>query len=416
LEGALKDHHINTLWLSAPLFNRLMQQNIRLFAPLQYLLVGGDTLTPGHINAVKDEYPGLKIINGYGPTENTTFSTTYLIEETFEQDIPIGRPISNSTAYIVDKSNHLQPIGVWGELLVGGDGVSPGYLNNPELTNSKFQAPNYKQIPNPKSQITNKSEKTGNFPLHSSFIIHHSSFFYRTGDLARWLPGGVIEFKGRMDRQVKIRGFRIELGEIEKRLCGHKQVKEAVVIDRSDRGEKYLCAYVVPLPDAAPAARELKSYLSRCLPGYMIPSYFIPLAQIPLTPNGKIDRKSLPTPTGEIDTGVAYTPARSKEEMLIRDIWQEVLQLDRVGIHDNFFDLGGNSLKVIAVGHKLKQAFNRDIPVVILFRYPSISALAEYLSREQGAEEEKPKLRVKERARGKNRQKNLKARRRQSNE
>ncbi|HLP46107.1 MAG TPA: amino acid adenylation domain-containing protein, partial [Candidatus Kapabacteria bacterium] len=189
LAEILKDYCINTLWLSAPLFNQLTEENIKLFAPLGYLLVGGDRLSPGHINRVKSRFPHLKIINGYGPTENTTFSTTYLIEKEFAQNIPIGKPISNSTAYIIDKNDRLQPVGICGELRVGGDGVALGYINNPELTAERFDK-------------------------YRSYGTHTTDINYKTGDLARWLPDGNIEFLGRIDNQVKIRGYRIELGEI----------------------------------------------------------------------------------------------------------------------------------------------------------------------------------------------------------
>ncbi|HLP60851.1 MAG TPA: amino acid adenylation domain-containing protein, partial [Candidatus Deferrimicrobium sp.] len=218
LAKELINHCINTLWLSAPLFNQLLQQDSELFAPLSYLLVGGDSLSPGHINRAKRQFPALKIINGYGPTENTTFSTTYLIEKEFERNIPIGRPIANSTAYIYDiydsydKCLRLAPIGAVGELVVGGDGVARGYLNNPELTAAKFKHDLW-------DYRDNQDEK--NKRLARSI--------YKTGDLARWLLDGNIEFLGRSDQQIKIRGFRVEPGEIENRLANYPGIKEAVV-------------------------------------------------------------------------------------------------------------------------------------------------------------------------------------------
>jgi amino acid adenylation domain-containing protein len=374
LGEALKDHQVNTLWLSAPLFNQLMQQNIEL-----------------RINRVKQRFPGLKIINGYGPTENTTFSTTHLIEKEYEGSIPIGRPIANSTAYIVDKQGQLQPVGVWGELVVGGDGVSMGYLNSPELTNSKFQITNYKQIPNCKLQITNKGEKeTGleNSPLRFSASQLLSFSLYRTGDLARWLPSGTIEFKGRIDRQVKIRGFRIELEEIENQLLKHPQVKEAVVTDGENEGEKYLCAYVVPheahgawSTEHAEGGPALKEFLSQTLPAYMIPSFFIPIDKIPLNPNGKIDRKSLPEPgIMKPDTGVAYTAPRDALEKQLAEIWAEVLDIGAaVGIDDNFFDLGGHSLNATTLAARMHKAFHVKIPLVEFFVRGCIREVAQYI-------------------------------------
>ncbi|MCX6579231.1 MAG: amino acid adenylation domain-containing protein [Candidatus Aminicenantes bacterium] len=356
LAGALASHRINTLWLSAPLFNQLMQENIELFAPLRYLLVGGDVLSPGHINRVKSRFPGLKIINGYGPTENTTFSTTYLIEKEFEYNIPIGRPIANSTAYIYDKYNRLTPIGAAGELVVGGDGVACGYLNNPELTAEKFN----------RSYRTNKT-----------YIC------YKTGDLARWLPNGTIQFQGRVDQQVKIRGFRIELGEIENRLLKHKDIKEAVVIDRDLKGEKTLCAYFVPV-NAGPKentadSTELREFLAQVLPDYMIPTFFVRLEKIPLTPNGKVNRSALPEPG--IQAGDHYiAPGNPLEEELV-EIWAGVLGVEKtcISVDVNLFELGANSLKIITVNNRLREHFNRDIPAAAMFRYSTIRMLAQYL-------------------------------------
>jgi amino acid adenylation domain-containing protein len=398
LADALKEYDINTLWLSAPLFNQLMQQNIELFSPLRYLLVGGDVLSPPHINRVKRKFPGLNIINGYGPTENTTFSTTYLIAKEFEQTIPIGSPIANSTAYIVDSHNQLQPIGVWGELIVGGDGVSCGYLNSPEMTAEKFDQDfqDYQDDQDKKQKRTVKLkhtpkgiEKVEDFH-HSSFFTHHSAL-YRTGDLARWLGDGTIEFKGRMDQQVKIRGFRIELGEIENQLLKHEKIKEALVVDRQNQNqkEKYLCAYIVPISNPTPGAAELREHLSTGLPDYMIPSFFVPIDKIPLTPNGKIDKKSLPEPgAGDIDTDRAgkYIAPRDAIEKELVEIWAEVLNIERkhalhasIGIDDNFFDLGGHSLKASVMASSIHKAFNVKVPMKEFFERGCIRELAQYI-------------------------------------
>ncbi len=352
LGDVLKGHCINTLWLSAPLFNQLLQQGSELFAPLSYLLVGGDVLSPEHINRVRHRFPLLKIINGYGPTENTTFSTTYLIDKEFEQSIPIGRPIANSTAYIYDKNYQVSPIGIWGELVLGGDGIACGYLNNPELTSEKFIMPSATRNPFEKEFL--------DFP---KLFFNHYSPLYKTGDLARWLPGGTIAFKGRIDQQVKIRGFRIELGEIESQLLKHDQVKEAVVIDRKTGDEKYLCAYIVPLANPAPSVAELKMYLSRTLPDYMIPSFFVFLERIPLNPNGKIDRKTLQEP--KVDAAaMEYTAPRDAVENTMAEIWAEVLKpKSRIGIDDNFFDLGGHSLNATLLTSRIHKVFNVKIPL-----------------------------------------------------
>jgi amino acid adenylation domain-containing protein len=367
LAGALEVNRINTLWLSSPLFNQLVQQSIALFSPLRYLLVGGDVLYPIHINRVKHRFPGLKIINGYGPTENTTFSTTYLIEEAFEQNIPIGSPIANSTAYIVNSHNQLQPIGVWGELIVGGDGVSCGYLNSPEMTADRFKE---------KKKGTGKySDK---YSDKYSFLTHpltHSPI-YKTGDLARWLPDGNIEFSGRIDQQVKVRGFRVELGEIEDCLLKWDEIKEAVVIAVPDeKGDKSLCAYIVSESDI-PVSR-LRDYLSNQLPGYMIPSYFTWLEKIPLNPNGKIDRKALPAPEARVTE--AYAAPRNEVEEKLAEIWSSVLGVKKetIGIDSNFFELGGHSLKATILVSRIHEAFNVKLPLTRVFQSPVIRRLGE---------------------------------------
>ncbi|HLP61975.1 MAG TPA: amino acid adenylation domain-containing protein, partial [Candidatus Deferrimicrobium sp.] len=357
LGEALRNYRINTLWLSVSLFNRLVQQDIAIFAPLSYLLVGGDVLSPDPINRVKQNFPGLKIINGYGPTENTTFSTTYIIENEFEQNIPIGRPIANSTAYIYDKNKGLAPIGVVGELYVGGDGVARGYLNNPELTVEKF----------------NKSFAG----VQGGLFQKPSPVLYKTGDLARWLADGTIEFKGRIDLQVKIRGFRIEIGEIETRLRAHEEIKDAIVVVKEEiQGDKYLCAYVVT---GSAGELRLREYLARMLPGYMIPAYFIQLEKIPLTVNGKVDRKALPEPV--FKTGMGYIAPQNEIEEILAGIWSGILGIEKetIGIDDNFFELGGHSLKATAVTSNIQKALEVNVPLTEVFKNPTIKELSKYI-------------------------------------
>ncbi|HCQ89689.1 MAG TPA: non-ribosomal peptide synthetase, partial [Clostridium sp.] len=246
LEEFVIKNSITILWLTSELFNQIAEENINIFKELRYLLVGGDVLSPKYISLARKECRNLKIINGYGPTENTTFSTTYLIKKEYSSNISIGKPITNSKVYIVDKNYKLSPIGVYGELCVSGDGLARGYLNRPELTAEKF-------VDNP---------------------FEFGTKMYRTGDLARWLPDGNIEFLGRIDNQVKIRGFRIELGEIENRLLQHEGVKEAVVLVNENKdSEKYICAYVISGKNLEEL--DLKNYLKEMLPEYMIPAYFV---------------------------------------------------------------------------------------------------------------------------------------------
>ncbi|MEE4571141.1 amino acid adenylation domain-containing protein, partial [Paenibacillus polymyxa] len=298
LNEAVRSHGITTMFLTTPLFNQLSQQNLALFEGVRELLVGGDVMSVPHMNRVLEAHPSLRISNIYGPTENTTFSTVHAITGVQSESVPIGRPIHNSTAYVVDRSMRLQPVGVWGELLVGGDGVARGYRNRPDLTSEKF--------------------------IDSPF--RSGERCYRTGDMVRLNADGSLEYKGRIDAQVKIRGYRIELGEVETQLLKLEAVREAVVIAREDeQGQKQLCAYVVA--DEEVVASELRSALSQKLPGYMIPSYVIQLEQMPLTPNGKIDRKALPAPEGSLQSGADYVAPRTWVEVKLAQIWQDVLGL-----------------------------------------------------------------------------------------
>ena len=372
LGEALIAFKVNTLWLSSPLFNRLMQQNIELFAPLNYLLVGGDVLSPANIDRVRQTFPGLKIINGYGPTENTTFSTTYLIDRTFELNIPIGSPINNSTAYIVNKNDHLQPVGVWGELCVGGDGISCGYLNSPEMTAKKFdqdfQDDQDDQDEKEKKKVIHKNPLT-------SLPLYPSTSLYRTGDLARWIADGDIEFLGRKDFQVKIRGYRVELGEIESQLQKCPLINDAVVIaNENANGDKYLCAYFTSGQEVE--ITDVRTYLDRELPDYMIPTSFMPLDTFPLTVNGKIDRKALPEP--EIKKSEEYIAPSGEIEEALAGIWAEVLGIEKdvLGIDANFFEWGGHSLYAARLISEIHKTFNCKVPLRAIFSFPTIRLLA----------------------------------------
>ncbi|URZ00318.1 non-ribosomal peptide synthetase [Clostridium felsineum] len=350
LKKILYKYNITTLWLTSALFTQLSIADAEIFKPINNLLVGGDALSPKHINLVRKNNKGLKIINGYGPTENTTFSTTFLIEKYYKDSIPIGKPISNSTAYILSKNGEICPIGVVGELCVGGEGVARGYLNRDELTQKKF-------VDNP-------------------FLIGKK--MYRTGDLARWISDGNIEFCGRIDNQVKIRGFRIELGEIEKNLLADSRIKEAIVIDRKDKfGDKFLCAYLVT--DKKLDIKDIKCALKKKLPGYMIPTYFVQLDKFKLTNNGKIDKRSLPDPNIYVDTNREYEAPRNKIESKLVEIWQQVLMINNIGINDNFFELGGNSLKSIILMNNINKTLGTNLSVTDVFDNVCIADLAKII-------------------------------------
>jgi len=310
----------------------MVDEKIDTLKPLRQLLAGGDVLSVPHVYKFLQTLGNCQLINGYGPTENTTFTCCYQIptSNSLDVSVPIGKPIANTQIYILDR--HLQPvpIGVPGELCIGGDGLARGYLNRPDLTQEKF-------IPNP-------------------FSPEPNSRLYKTGDLARYLPDGNIEFLGRIDNQVKIRGFRIELSEIEVVLTQHPQVRDAVVIAREDEtGIKRLAAYVVS-EGQQPSSSELRSFLLEKLPDYMIPASFTVLDTLPITPNGKVDRRALPVPEIEFNDSTDFVSPRTSAEKALREIWQDVLRLKKVSIHDNFFELGGDSIMGIQIIARAKQA------------------------------------------------------------
>ena len=316
---------------------------------LKTVTLGGEKITESILIESKKSNPECEIINEYGPTENTIVSTI-MRDVRIDKQITIGKPISNTRIYIVDKNNKLQAVGVPGELCISGNGLARGYLNRPELTKEKF-------VQNP---------------------YEPGERMYKTGDLARWLPDGNIEFIGRIDHQVKIRGFRIELGEIESQLLKHEEIKEAVVIDREDKeGNKYLCAYIVSNKEMT--VIELREHLSKELPDYMVPAYFMQLEKIPLTSNGKIDRKALPEPDGDINTGVEYVAPRNEIEEKIVKVWSEVLGVEKIGIDDNFFALGGHSLKAIQVVSMIHKDLNAELSISELFNKPTIRQVGEYI-------------------------------------
>jgi hypothetical protein len=307
-------------------------------------------------------------------------------------NIPIGKPISNTTIYILDK--HLKPvlIGVTGEIYIGGTGVARGYLNNPELTAEKFDHDLWDYL-----DYRDEEQKVPGEKTHMSYKSHMSNI-YRTGDLARWLPDGNIEFLGRIDHQVKIRGFRVELGEIESQLKKHMEIKEAVVLAGSyENGDRYLCAYITAIRDIL--VSELREYLVGRLPGYMIPSRFVLLEEIPLTSNRKVDRQKLNSLGKKLSTGVEHVAPKSDNEIIIADAWKKILKLDEIGIYDNFFDLGGTSLNIIRLNSKLKEIFKRDISIIAMYRYTTIDSFSHFLGTANANVENSPaSSRDKERA------------------
>lgn len=344
-EKYLLENKITILWLTAPLFNQLCESNSSMFSSVKYLLTGGDVLSPKHINIVRKSNPNLTIINGYGPTENTTFSTCFTIDKNYENNIPIGKPIANSTAYIVSSSGSLLPIGLAGELWVGGDGVSKGYFNNTELTNEKF-------IKNP----------FGN------------GMIYKTGDLAKWLPDGNISFIGRIDNQVKIRGFRVELNEINNILSNFDNIKECTTVILEIQSEKSICSYFSSIDGSSIDKGIIKEYLKEYLPTYMIPSYLCQLDKLPINANGKIDKNALPINI-ELKTNDEIVLPTNKLESDILDIYKQVLHIEEIGIRHNFFEIGGDSLTAMKV-HVECTHKNINIAYSDIFKFPTVEKLA----------------------------------------
>jgi amino acid adenylation domain-containing protein len=336
--------------------------------PRQRLILGGEACDWQLIEQIQQLTPECRIFNHYGPTETTVGVLTYPIEPgktpLNSDTVPIGRPIPNTQIYILDSSLQPVPIGVPGELHIGGANVTRGYLNHPDLTTQKF--------------ITNPWTKTG--------------CLYKTGDLARYLPDGNIEFLGRIDQQVKIRGYRIELGEIEVVLKQHPSVREAVVSHEEQTGNKRLIAYVVTETQSALSNTVLREFLQEKLPQYMVPSVFIQLQALPLLPNGKIDRQALPIPdTSKVELAGSFVAPRTQVEEVLAGIWAEILELPQISINDNFFEVGGDSILSIRIVAKANQAGLQLTPKQ-MFEYQTIAELAAVVqvNKEKQLEEEMP--------------------------
>ena len=346
---------VTKMWFTSSWFNQLVETDITVFNSLKTILVGGEKLSEKHIEKVRLAYPNLEIINGYGPTENTTFSLTYNISGYDIDLIPIGRPLNNRSAYIVDEVGRLMPTGVSGEIWLGGEGISKGYLNQPELTGQKF--------------------------IKNLFNENDGSRLYKTGDLGRLLPDGNIEYLGRIDEQVKIRGYRIELGEIENVLLQSGLISQAVVVANEDtNGNKRLVGYIVT--EEVFDRQTISNYLINKLPEYMVPALWVQLESLPLTPNGKIDKKALPDPEIGEQLSNQYTAPRNKIEEQIAEIWQELLEVDWVGIHDDFFELGGHSLLAIRLISALRRKLEIELAINVVFEYPTIAQLSDILQQQ----------------------------------
>ncbi|SDN51080.1 non-ribosomal peptide synthetase [Allokutzneria albata] len=364
LADAIARHRISTLWLTSSLFNHIVDEDTSALAGLRHLLVGGEALSVAHVRRAITALPDTQIVNGYGPTESTTFATCHPVTAPLPADakgIPIGRPIGNTRVYVLDDHGQLAPTGVPGELHVAGPGVARGYSGQPELTAEKF--------------VPNTFDTT-------------SDRLYRTGDIVRHNANGDIEYLGRVDDQVKIRGFRIEPREVEAALLTHPDISQAAVIAREDTpGQKRLVAYLRVAGDGVLDEDGLRAHLRRELPEYMVPAAFVALSELPLTINGKLDVRALPEPSGNTRSDKPATvvgPQNATEEALAA-IWAGVLDLDTVGRDENFFDLGGHSLKAAQLVVRIQETFQITLPLRTLFQQPTVAKLAEEINGEQRA-------------------------------
>lgn len=330
--------------------------NDQLAGRAQALIIGGEALYAENVAAWRKHAPATRLVNEYGPTETVVGCCVHEVrpDDPETGSIPIGRPIANTQLYVLDKYGNVAPIGVVGELYIGGDGVARGYLNRPELTSERF-------LPDP-------------------FRNEPAARLYRTGDLARYRPDGILEYLGRIDHQVKIRGYRIELEEIESVLSEHPSVKECVVVAIGEGvSEKRLATYIVPHAQNGIAVADLRSYLKESLPDYMVPAAFVMLASLPLTSHGKVDRKALPIPTGDRpDLEARYIAPESDLQKLLVEVWQAVLGIERIGIEDHFFDLGGASIQSLEVAARLQDA-GWSLTADLIFQFPTIAELAPQL-------------------------------------
>jgi amino acid adenylation domain-containing protein len=376
---------INRLFIPAPALHQLAEGffvHKQFPTQLRYVIAGSEQLQI--TQAIANLFTQLKtctLHNEYGPSETHVVTIFDLPQSpsNWSKRPPIGRPISNTQIYLLD--SHLQPIpvGVIGEVYIGGAGLARGYLNRPDLTDERF-------IPNPFLEnyefSVMSSELEENSLIQNSKLKSQNSYsrrLYKTGDLARYLPDGTIEYLGRIDHQVKIRGFRIELGEIEAVLTQHPNVRETVVIAREDvPGDKRLVAYVVLARKDASALSDVRQFLKQKLPAYMMPAAFVMLDALPLTPNRKVNRQALPVPNRvRPDIEETFVAPRTTIEQQLADIWQQVLGLERVGIHDNFLDLGGHSLLATQIISRIREVFRIEVPLDSLLEEPTVAKQAE---------------------------------------
>jgi len=360
LGRVLRDEAVTSLWLTAGLFHQVAEAAPEAFAGVRQLLAGGDVLSPDHVRRVLEANPGLTLIDGYGPTENTTFTACHALRGAAEvrDPVPLGAPIGGTAAHVLDAAMRPVLVGVPGELYVGGAGLARGYLGRPGLTAEKF-------VPDP-------------------FSPQPGARLYRTGDRVRWLAGGRLEFLGRLDAQVKLRGFRVEPGELEAAMRAHPGVAEAAAAVHGEGDAKRLLACYVPAAASAPAPAELRDFLRARLPGHLLPAAVRAVDSIPLTPNGKVDRAAL-SAAWSPESEAGHVPPSGEVEEALAALFAELLRVERVGAEDGFFELGGHSLLGIQLASRLTEAFRFEVPVRAVFEAPTVAALARALEAREPA-------------------------------
>ena len=356
LGDTIQRHRVSTLWLTAGLFHQMVDGELNKLQGVRQLLAGGDVLSVPHVETAARKLAGCQVINGYGPTEGTTFTCCERVAaDNIGHSVSIGRPIANTEVYVLSSDMQLVPVGVPGELYIGGDGLARGYLGAAAATAERF-------VPNP-------------------FARNPGERIYRTGDQVRYRSDGSIEFLGRLDQQVKIRGYRIELGEIELALAQHAAVKDCVVTTQTSKlGEKRLAAFVVTAAGQTPRVEELKTFLNETLPEYMVPSFISMVEQLPLTENGKVDRDALPAIEDLGSKENVFVAPQTEVERKLAAVWIKLLELEQVGIHDNFFDLGGHSLLAVKLVNEIERELGQKIPLMTLFHTATIAGLAGLLA------------------------------------
>jgi hypothetical protein len=340
------------MFLATSLFNEMGRQNPAMFNSVKYLLFGGEAVHPGTAAAVLESGGPARLVNAYGPAECTTFTSCYLVQEVARDaaSVPIGKPVSNTHTYVLDRHMNLEPFGTMGHLYIGGEGLARGYWQRPELTAERY-------LPNPYGEPGER--------------------MYCSGDLARWMQNGNLEFFGRADHQIKIRSFRVELGEIEVALLQHDGVRNCAVLMKTGASGKRLVAYV----SGEASADELKSYLKTKLPEYMVPGVYVMLPELPLSTNGKVDRRALPDPApfkGQSVQDGALETITAIEELLV-DIWTQILGATQIGVRDNFYDLGGESLLALRIVSRINKYFQTELSVRTLLEHPVLMDFAQKL-------------------------------------